>query len=465
MKQLVCEMCGSTDLVKQDGVFICQTCGCKYSVEEAKKMMVEGTVQVEGTVHIDNSNNLDSYKELAINEYNSGNTDGAYQYFMKVLEIDPTDYQSLFYKGMCLGWKSTLANPRISEAVAGFQQAYKYIPSEISQKVSELFLSDLINLITAWFEKARERVWDTDEWYSYNVDTFWDYLGVCEKVINIMESFKSIFLASESGAFRKCYGQLYCDACYGYCTNIVEWTDYSKTNATFPGISLNGKKPVLQKYDDVIFEVRKYDPKFKKIEVKGTLVMGTIDRAAPPTRIGSHNMAVRRQNEQNCIAIDRQIDQRVAKWKEDEQKRIKAEKEKKYWETHAENKAEADRLKAELNSRTSSANSAKTAKDNADKLVKKLEDTISDLERKISAGNDLIAKKQKAFFGKAKAQELIEQTQKEIEGYQRTIAETNQSLVSARNNRDNTSKIYNEASSAMTTAKNTYEGFIKKCGL
>ena len=50
MKQLTCEMCGSTDLLKQEGVFVCQTCGTKYSVEEAKKMMIEGTVQVEGTV-------------------------------------------------------------------------------------------------------------------------------------------------------------------------------------------------------------------------------------------------------------------------------------------------------------------------------------------------------------------------------------------------------------------------------
>ena len=46
MKRLTCEMCGSTDLIKQDGVFVCQTCGCKYSIEEAKKMMVEGTVDV-----------------------------------------------------------------------------------------------------------------------------------------------------------------------------------------------------------------------------------------------------------------------------------------------------------------------------------------------------------------------------------------------------------------------------------
>ena len=40
MKRLVCEMCGSTDIMKENGVFVCQTCGTKYSVEEAKKMMV-----------------------------------------------------------------------------------------------------------------------------------------------------------------------------------------------------------------------------------------------------------------------------------------------------------------------------------------------------------------------------------------------------------------------------------------
>ena len=41
MKQLTCEMCGGIELLKQDGVYVCQHCGTKYSVEEAKKMMNE----------------------------------------------------------------------------------------------------------------------------------------------------------------------------------------------------------------------------------------------------------------------------------------------------------------------------------------------------------------------------------------------------------------------------------------
>ena len=59
MKALVCEMCGSTDLIKQNGLFVCQSCGIKYSVEEARKMMIEGTVNVSGTVKVDKTENVE----------------------------------------------------------------------------------------------------------------------------------------------------------------------------------------------------------------------------------------------------------------------------------------------------------------------------------------------------------------------------------------------------------------------
>lgn len=36
---LTCELCGGSNFVKTDGMFVCQDCGCKYSVEEARKLM------------------------------------------------------------------------------------------------------------------------------------------------------------------------------------------------------------------------------------------------------------------------------------------------------------------------------------------------------------------------------------------------------------------------------------------
>jgi uncharacterized Zn finger protein (UPF0148 family) len=50
MKQIVCEMCGGKELLKQDGVFVCQSCGTKYSAEDDKKMMVEINASAKSNV-------------------------------------------------------------------------------------------------------------------------------------------------------------------------------------------------------------------------------------------------------------------------------------------------------------------------------------------------------------------------------------------------------------------------------
>lgn len=83
MKPLTCEMCGSTNLLKQDDVFVCQSCGTKYSVEEAKKMMVEGTVAVEGTVKIDTSSELKNLYEIARRAKDMENAENAEKYYGK----------------------------------------------------------------------------------------------------------------------------------------------------------------------------------------------------------------------------------------------------------------------------------------------------------------------------------------------------------------------------------------------
>lgn len=41
MKKMVCEICGSQSIKKENGVFVCQECGTEYSVEEAKKLLKE----------------------------------------------------------------------------------------------------------------------------------------------------------------------------------------------------------------------------------------------------------------------------------------------------------------------------------------------------------------------------------------------------------------------------------------
>ncbi len=97
MKALTCEMCGSTNLLKQDGVFVCQSCGTKYSVEEAKKMMVEGTVDVKGTVKVDTSDELKNLYEIARRAKDSENSENATKYYDMILVKDPSSWEANFY--------------------------------------------------------------------------------------------------------------------------------------------------------------------------------------------------------------------------------------------------------------------------------------------------------------------------------------------------------------------------------
>ena len=46
MKRVICEVCRGSDILKDNGVFVCQSCGCKYTLEEVRNMLlVEDSIQ------------------------------------------------------------------------------------------------------------------------------------------------------------------------------------------------------------------------------------------------------------------------------------------------------------------------------------------------------------------------------------------------------------------------------------
>lgn len=98
MKIMTCEMCGGHDLLKDNGVYVCQNCGCKYTVEEARKMMIEGTVDVSGsTVKIDTSEELEALYRIARRASEEGNNANAAKYYEQILIKDPRSWEAAFY--------------------------------------------------------------------------------------------------------------------------------------------------------------------------------------------------------------------------------------------------------------------------------------------------------------------------------------------------------------------------------
>lgn len=100
MKQIVCEVCGSNDLVKEDGCFICQYCGAKYSPEEAKRLIVEvnGKVDVSGSkVTVDNTSFVERSLENARRAKAKEDWEECEKYYNMVEQYEPTNIEAIFY--------------------------------------------------------------------------------------------------------------------------------------------------------------------------------------------------------------------------------------------------------------------------------------------------------------------------------------------------------------------------------
>lgn len=100
MQQIKCEMCGSTDLVKKDGIYVCNNCGTKYSAEDAKKLLVT----------IDNSEKIDNLMKIANQSLAAEDYENAANYYDKVLQEDGDNWEAYFYNVICRAYQTRIIN-------------------------------------------------------------------------------------------------------------------------------------------------------------------------------------------------------------------------------------------------------------------------------------------------------------------------------------------------------------------
>lgn len=149
MKKLKCEMCGSTDFIKEKGVFACQNCGIKYSVGDAKKMVTEVASEDKDRVEIAQENNVANYLAMAQSAYHSQNYKEAESYCNKILEIDLQNYEAWFLKGKSAGWQSTKYKKRLNETVSCFEKAIKYSPESVKKNIANDSLTEIMEIAKA----------------------------------------------------------------------------------------------------------------------------------------------------------------------------------------------------------------------------------------------------------------------------------------------------------------------------
>lgn len=166
MNRLTCEMCGSTDLIKQDGYFICQWCGCKYTVEEARRMMIEGTVDVQGTVKVDNSSYVEKYLANARRAKAKEDWEEAERYYNMVEQNDPTCIEAIFYSAYAKAMGTLIDENKfkreavfkvLKNCVSIIDDNFSMEKEETEREVVKQISEDILSMVRSGFIYKTER--------------------------------------------------------------------------------------------------------------------------------------------------------------------------------------------------------------------------------------------------------------------------------------------------------------------
>lgn len=166
MKKIVCELCECMEFTKEGGMFICNSCGTKYTAEEARGMMreVEGaapavTGGAPAAVPMGNPNQqqLDNILLLASSAYEADNKAEAENYCNQAIVMDAMCYKAWFLKGKAVGWQSKLDNMRIEEAAHSFCKAIDFAPDDEKDDLKAQAVEELKNLGLAVISLRKQR--------------------------------------------------------------------------------------------------------------------------------------------------------------------------------------------------------------------------------------------------------------------------------------------------------------------
>lgn len=254
MKALTCEMCGSTNLIKEGGVFVCQSCGTKYSVEEAKKMMVEGTVDVKGTVKVDTSDELKNLYEIARRAKDSDNSENATKYYDMILVKDPSSWEAnfyvVYYKAMSctIGQISSAGNSVMNCLPSVLDLVESYVAEDEKEKVLKEIQARCSIMANMLSSAALSTYLDTDAVYRS------DYLGDLGDRVLAASGVDFALGDILEERYKGKYSALSVDA---WKESIEIYQMYSDQLPSY--IDMSGMQKIINKFGD---KIKKYDESY-----------------------------------------------------------------------------------------------------------------------------------------------------------------------------------------------------------
>lgn len=405
MAALVCDLCGGKLVMGAGGTATCDSCGMEHSPDRMREKVQE----IKGVVQADSSHLVSNYLDMAINAVDAGNNEEAEAYCNKIIEVDPTNYRAWMLKGEAAAWQSSLANSRISEGVNAFAKGVNYAPESEKEEVVEQAKNQIKNLCIAMVGLRTDRFakWPDEEettglvaMLTTVLSTVVDFLaqtGALVSLEDIMGPVATKINQAVVQAYQKVIYPEYKSERYpypddddfrkfikriGYCTTLVE-----------KAIALcdSDDEDDIQRYENLIFlhnkaiESCSYDSQYADLDEQWKVNMYASKPGLHP--VARENRVYFKSLSLNDSAVSsrrRLIAQYEAKIRE-----IKAEKERiakeeaqkrfdEYWAAHAEEKANLENERTELNKQITGFN-REIKQIPGDGEIKQWQDTINHL--------------------------------------------------------------------------------------
>lgn len=268
MKALTCEMCGSTNLVKDGGVFVCQSCGTKYSVEEAKKMMIDGVVSVK----VDVSDELKNLYEVARRAKDSNNSENAHKYYDMILIKDPNSWEATFYVTYYQAMQCKIAE--INSAACSISNCEEsvldliktYVAKEEQNNVLIEIYTKLMSISYMLFNAAKNHYESIDS--QIQLDYLQEYIYNASASAEIMYTFGNLVISK----FGDEYGN----------TAVLAWKDGIEIHKEYVKY-LQDKDGNINIIEEYAGKIKKFDSTYERPQVQtsgcyiATAVYGSYD--------------------------------------------------------------------------------------------------------------------------------------------------------------------------------------------
>lgn len=170
MGKIICEMCGNSDLLKEGDYFVCQFCSAKYTVEDAKKMMIEGTVDVQGTVKVDNSDFIQKYLQNARRAKQKEDWEEVTKYYNLVEQNDPKNIEAIFYSAYGKAMMSLLTDSDIYRRKQIFNVVTKSV--SVLDDYFDIEKKDELDDVFREINEDIKNLFSTNYVYQYNTSTY-----------------------------------------------------------------------------------------------------------------------------------------------------------------------------------------------------------------------------------------------------------------------------------------------------